>query len=324
MAQFNRHQLNVLPIGKREHLLSIGEILPLKKSQSVDINFRQLAPLLIDARKRGSTIVLMIGAHVIRRGVQRYLIDLIDRGFVSCIAVNGAGIIHDYEFSLIGATTESVAKYIRDGQFGLWREIGRINDIVKRAQQEKKGLGEAVGQAIVQDQLPNADLSLLGAAWRAGVAVTAHVGIGYDIVAEHANFDGGAWGETSYRDFLGFAEILSSLEGGVVMNFGSAVMAPEVFLKALAMVRNRAGQNNRKITDFTTLVCDLVPLPDDYHKEAEKSTAGYYFRPWKTMLVRTVQDGGRSLYVRGDHARTVPELWTALVDALGEQREVES
>jgi len=138
------------------------------------------------------------------------------------------------------------------------------------------------------------------------------VGIGYDIVHEFPNCDGAAYGATSYTDFLRFAKILESLEGGVVMNFGSAVMAPEIFLKALSMVRNVARQEGRQICHFTTLVCDLLNLPDNYHEEPSKDNPYYYFRPWKTMLVRTVADGGESFYVKGHHAESIPALWTAI------------
>jgi len=132
------------------------------------------------------------------------------------------------------------------------------------------------------------------------------VGIGYDILHEIPNW--AAYGAASYTDFLRFAKVLESLEGGVVMNFGSAVMAPEIFLKALSMVRNVA----RQICHFTTLVCDLIDLPDNYREEASKDNPYYYFRPWKTMLVRTVADGGESFYVKGRHSETIPALWTAI------------
>jgi len=255
-----------------------------------------------------------MGGHVLREGLQRYVIDLMERKFLSCIALNGAGVIHDYEFALVGATTESVARYISEGQFGLWEETGRINDIVSIAARERRGIGEAVGMAIEEGSFPHRDISILAAACRLGVPVTVHVGIGYDIVYEHPNCDGGAWGAASYRDFLRFAAIVEGLECGVIMNFGSAVMAPEVYLKALAMARNVAFKEEKQIAHFTTLVCDLVGLPEEYHTEAPGFTAGYYFRPWKTMLVRTVADGGESFYVRGPHSETFPQLWSAIAE----------
>jgi hypothetical protein len=145
------------------------------------------------------------------------------------------------------------------------------------------------------------------------VPVTVHVGVGYDIIHEHPNCDGAALGTTSYRDFLIFTQTITQLQGGVLLNFGTAVMGPEVFLKALAMARNVAHQEGRRINRFTTAVFDLVDLGPDYHREAPKSDPRYYFRPYKTILVRTVQDGGESFYVRGDHRVTLPNLWRLVV-----------
>ncbi len=271
-----------------------------------------IASRIVVAQSRNAAVVLMMGAHVLRAGVQRYIIDLMERGYLSCIAVNGACVIHDYEFALIGDTTESVAHYIRDGRFGLWRETGRINDIVSQAASDGIGLGESVGRAIEEERLPHRDISVFAAGYRLGIPVTVHVGIGYDIVHEHPNCDGAAYGATSYKDFLRFTHVLESLEGGVLMNFGSAVMAPEVYLKALAMVRNAAGREGREIKRFATLVCDLLELPASYHQEAPRGDPSYYYRPWKTMLVRTIEDGGESFYVRGHHRETLAELWTSI------------
>ena len=174
------------------------------------------------------------------------------------------------------------------------------------------GLGYAVGRVIQEERFPYHEISLLAAGYRLGIPITAHVGIGYDIVHELPNCDGAAYGATSYSDFLQFAGIMESLENGVIMNFGSAVMAPEIFLKALSMARNSARLKNRTINGFTTLVCDLVPLPSNYREEPTRDNPAYYFRPWKTMLVRTVADGGESYYVRGPHSETIPQLWDAL------------
>ncbi|MFC1516298.1 hypothetical protein ACFL7E_06010 [Thermodesulfobacteriota bacterium] len=311
-SQFDRSRLAVQPLEQRKHLLDLSSILPLNPVVTSEENLQVVASRIRSAKKCGKAVVLMMGAHVLRSGVQRYLIDLVEKGYVNCIAMNGAGIIHDFEFALIGATTESVAKYIRDGRFGLWKETGIINEIVNSAAKDNLGIGEAVGKYIVENNFPNLEISLLAASYRCGCPVTVHVGIGYDILHEHPNCDGAAFGQTSYIDFLRFAKILESLEGGVVMNFGSAVMAPEVYLKALTMVRNVAHQENRSITDFTVLVCDLARLPDDYRKEADRETLDYYFRPWKTMLIRTVAEGGESFYVRGNHISTIPQLWSAI------------
>jgi hypothetical protein len=312
----DRTALKIKPLSDRQHDLGISIISELNtiKRSEVDKKFRKIAQRIIQAKKNNASIILMMGAHVIRAGVQRYLIDLMKRGFISCIAMNGAGMIHDFEFALIGATTESVSKYINEGQFGLWKETGRINDIINKGYNDGLGMGEAVGQTIYDGNFPFKDISLLASAHLLKIPVTVHVGIGCDIIHEHPNCDGAATGATSYRDFLYFAKIVENLEGGIVMNFGSAVMAPEVFLKALSMARNIAHQQGEAIKHFSTLVCDLQELPDDYSKEPPKNSSAYYFRPLKTMLVRTVADGGESFYVKGNHSDTIPALWTAIND----------
>jgi hypothetical protein len=245
--------------------------------------------------------------------VNRHIIDLMERGFIDHIAMNGACAIHDYELARIGATTESVGRYIRTGEFGLWRETGELNDWVSEAAQLALGLGENIGRRILESEFPHRDLSILAAAYRLSVPATVHSGIGYDIVHEHPNCDGAAYGETSYRDFLIFAHSLERLEGGVLMSFGSAIMAPEVYLKALAMVRNVARQSGREIKHFSTAVFDIWPIHGDYRQELAKSDPGYYFRPHKTMLVRTVADGGESFYFHGEHRATLPALRRALL-----------
>ncbi len=311
---FDRTKLEIKSLKLRNHDIGLNSIQRLENKKYDNDSLRNVALHIVEAKKKGREIVLMIGAHTIRSGVQHYLIDLLERGYISCIAMNGGCMIHDFELALIGATTEKVAKYIKEGQFGLWEETGRINDIINQAfkQKESVGMGEAIGEAVQEGKFPHKDISLLAACYRLNIPATIHVGIGYDIIHEHPNFDGAATGKTSYHDFLRFTKIMENIECGVVMNFGSAVMAPEVFLKALSMVRNVAHQEGRTIKNFTTLVCDLHDLPEDFEKEPSKDNASYYFRPWKTMLVRTVADGGRSFYVKGKHGDTIPALWAAI------------
>ena len=157
---------------------------------------------------------------------------------------------------------------------------------------------------------------MLAAAWRCSVPVTVHVGVGYDILHEHPNCDGAALGEASYRDFLIFTATVERLESGVMLSFGSAVMAPEVYLKALAMSRNVAHQQGRTIRDFATAVFDLAQIGGDVHREPLKTDSAYYFRPYKTILVRTVADGGVSFYFCGDHRATFPALRRAILKQL--------
>ncbi|MBU1247664.1 MAG: hypothetical protein KKB70_03115, partial [Proteobacteria bacterium] len=249
--EFDRTRLELRPLAERKHDLDLSSVLPLTESLYVHETMLRVGEAIVRARRAGAPVILMMGAHVIRSGVQRFLIDLMEQGYITCLAVNGAMLIHDFELALIGATTESVSKYIAEGQFGLWKETGEINDIVVRGVAEGMGLGEAVGKHIAEKDLPHAAFSVAAAAWKNEVLLTSHIGIGYDIIHEHPNMDPAAFGIASYRDFLRFAHVLQGLEGGVVMNFGSAVMGPEIFLKGLAMSRNVARQRGQSITAFT-------------------------------------------------------------------------
>ncbi|MFA6549215.1 MAG: hypothetical protein WCT39_04715 [Candidatus Margulisiibacteriota bacterium] len=309
--------MKLKPLAERKHDLDLSIIQLLSASKNlIDAKWREIAARTIKAKSAGAAIILMLGGHVIRSGVQNYLIDLMERGYVSCLAVNGAILIHDFELALIGKTTESVARYIKEGQFGLWQETGRINDIINEAYKngDDIGLGEAIGQAIHEGNFPHKEISLFATAYRLNIPITVHVGIGYDIIHEHPNCDGAATGALSYNDFLKFAAVVQNLENGIVMNFGSAVMAPEVFLKALSMARNVAFQKGHSICHFTTVVCDLLDLPN-HEQEPAKNDHRYYFRPWKTMLIRTTSEGGQSYYIQGRHAETLPILWTAINEA---------
>jgi hypothetical protein len=229
--------------------------------------------------------------------------------------MNGAGPIHDFELARVGATCESVAHYIRSGEFGLWKETAEINDIVREGAAAGLGFGQAVGQAILKSDFPCRQTSVLAAGARLGVPVTVHIGIGYDILHEHPNFDPDACARASYRDFLAVCATVGKLEGGVFLCFGSAVMGPEVYLKALSMARNVARQEGRQIARFTTAAFDLIPISGDFRQEAARSNPQYYYRPWKTILVRTVADGGESHYVCGDHRQTLPQLRLAALAA---------
>jgi len=310
---FDRSRLKLKPLSQRKSDMDVTSIKNLEPRNTDFPGLEKVAEGIRKARENNRAIIMIIGAHVLRSGVQRYIIDMMDKGFVTLLATNGAGVIHDFELALTGETTESVTRYISEGQFGLWEETARINDIVTGGYKRNLGLGEAIGKAIDEEGMERRDISLFAAGYRLGVPVTCHVGIGYDITHEHPNCDGAAHGATSYTDFLKLAHEVEKLEGGVVMNFGSSVMGPEVFLKALAMARNAARSEGRSIGKFMSLVCDLRPLPDGYHGEPPKDNPAYYFRPLKTMLARTVADGGEGFYVCGAHSDTIPQLWTALL-----------
>jgi len=309
--QFDRSRLRLLPISDRIHDLDLSIMLdpethvPDFAHPTIDL----LANRILKAREKGAAVIMMMGAHVIRAGTSLYLLKLMEKGLITHFALNGAGAIHDFEFAEIGATTESVAKYISEGQFGLWLEDRYFNDAVNKGAADNIGFGEAVGRYIDEQTLPYRQYSLLTGGYRMKVPVTVHVGVGCDIVHEHPNCDGAALGKASYTDFLIYARSIQNLENGVFLNFGSAVTGPEVYLKCLAMARNVAHQEGKKIANFTTAVFDLQPLEgQSLHDTPPKTDPRYYFRPWKTILARTVADGGESFYIQGDHCDTVPAL----------------
>ena len=332
---FDRSRLKLKPLAERVHDMTLADVLPLDAAGEPFEHpaLPTIAQRILQARRNGAPIIVLMGAHVIKSGLSRFIIDLMARGIVTHIGMNGAGPIHDFELALVGATTESVARYIQEGQFGLWNETGWINDIVADGLRDGLGYGEALGKEISKSAnqqideptnqardgtrplthspirlFPHADISILAAGYRLRVPVTVHIGLGYDIIHEHPNCSGAALGEASYRDFLIFTEAVTRLQGGVFLNFGTAVMGPEVYLKALSMARNVAFQEGRQINQFTTAVFDLLELGDDLGHEAPKTDARYYYRPYKTILVRTVADGGESFYVRGGHRGTISAL----------------
>lgn len=318
--QFDRRWLEIKPLGERvhdmtlDHLLKLGD--PVPGGTVDDPALPEIAERIVHARQAGRPVILLMGGHVIKQGLSRQVIDLMERGLLTHIAMNGSGPIHDYELALIGKTTESVARYITEGQFGLWRETAQLNDIIIAGDRDGLGLGEAVGRAIETDALLHRDVSICAAGYRLRVPVTVHVGIGYDILHEHPNCDGAALGATSYRDFLIVTQAITQMQGGVVLSVGTQVMGPEIFLKGLAMARNVARQQGEAIDRFTTAVFDLTDLGPDIHHEAPKDQAAYYFRPYKTLLVRTVAEGGDSFYVRGLYRRTFATLYQQILNRL--------
>lgn len=313
--QFDRSRLKLLPLAERIHDLDVSVMLdpgekPAWSHPTVDI----LAQRVKAAKAAGASVLLMMGGHVVRAGVGPHLIRLMEEGYITHFAFNGATAIHDFEFAMIGATTESVAKYISEGQFGLWQEDGLYTQAINEGVKLGLGAGESLGKFIVDHGFPYAQYSVLAACYKHQVPCTVHIGIGCDIVHEQPNADGAALGQATFTDFLIYANTVENLEHGVFLNFGSAVIGPEVYLKALSMSRNVAHQQGRTIGNFTTAVFDLLPLEGlDVQEAPPKTDPRYYFRPWKTIMARTVADGGESFYVQGVHRNAVPALSWALL-----------
>ena len=314
---FDISKLKLLSLSDRKHDFHVNEILSIDDPLPRLNDHTALNPIcdaIIKAKEENASVILMYGAHVIKRGMSRFLIRLIEDGFVTHLATNGAGVIHDFELAMVGGTTECVERYISEGQFGLWHETGLINEAVLNGVKDNLGFGESVGRYIVDNNFPHMECSVLAACYRKKIPLTVHVGIGCDIVHEHPNCDGGAIGKTSMTDFLIYAKSVENLENGVFLNIGSAVIGPEVYLKCLAMARNVAHQENRKITNFTTVVFDIQPITGNTNKAPPKTNPQYYYRPWKTILARTVSDGGKSYYINGDHQATLGNLTRKLIN----------
>ena len=258
-----------------------------------------------NAARTGRGVVLMLGGHVVKTGLSPVIIELMRRQVVTHIAMNGSAAIHDYEVARFGATSEDVAAGLRDGTFGMADETGRgLNEAFIAGQREQRGMGEAIAVALSKESsLAHAELSLLLAAQRLGVPATVHAALGAEIIHQHPAADGAAIGDTSLRDFRRLAASLPSLQdGGAVLNVGSAVIMPEVFLKALTIARNL---NDGRPVGFTT--CDL-----DMQR---------HYRPRVNVVQRPTQGNGEGYEITGHHEIMVPLLAWAVIDALeGDRR----
>ncbi|MEW5915638.1 MAG: hypothetical protein AB1762_04500 [Gemmatimonadota bacterium] len=255
---------------------------------------------IVEAKRKRRAVVVMLGGHVVKTGLGPVLIDLMHRGVITHLAMNGSAAIHDYEMARFGATSEDVAAGLRDGTFGMADETGRgLNEAFVAGMNEQRGMAEAVGVALENlTTLAHPELSLLLNARRFGVSATVHAALGADIVHQHPAANGAAIGDTTHRDFKRLAAALTGLhEGGVVLNIGSAVIMPEVFLKALTVARNLGGG---KPTHFVT--CDL-----DMNR---------HYRPRVNVVQRPVLSGGQGYEITGHHEIMVPLLAWAVVDAL--------
>lgn len=260
-------------------------------------DLRAVASAVAQAHREGRVVALGLGAHNIKVGLQPLYADLMERGLVTSLALNGAGIVHDFELAFAGHSSEDVAAQLGDGRFGMARETGQwLNRVVRDGHRLGKGLGEAVGEAIWEEGLPFRERSLLAAAYRCRVVATVHVALGTDIVHMHPEADGEAIGGASLRDFHRFCAVVRELEGGVYLNVGSAVILPEVFLKALTLVRNLGHE----VAHFTTANLDFVR----------------HYRPSVNVVGRPTGGGGRGYHLTGPHETLVPLLFAAVLEEL--------
>jgi len=251
----------------------------------------------VRAHAGGRTILWGIGAHVIKVGLAPVFVDLIERGLVSGLLMNGAGCVHDLELALMGRTSEDVAATLDDGSFGMAGETAqRLNDAIARGADEGIGMGEAIGREILDGDYPHKERSVLASAVRFGAPATVHVAIGTDVHHMHPGADGAALGATSYRDFETLTSRVATLGGGVVFNVGSAVILPEVFLKALSLARNLGHDANR----FTSVDLDFIRQ----------------YRSRVNIVERPTRGGGRGISLVGHHEILVPLLVAGLLEAV--------
>ncbi|MEO7823273.1 MAG: hypothetical protein ABIS15_06685 [Gemmatimonadaceae bacterium] len=266
-------------------------------------DFRRVVEAIAAAHHQKRAIVVMLGGHIVKTGLAPLLIELMERGVITHLAMNGSAAIHDYEIARFGATSEDVARGLVDGTFGMAEETGRgMNDAFIAGMERQWGMGEALARALEGESLVNPELSVLLCANRLGIPSTVHAAIGAEIIHQHPAASGAAIGETSHRDFRRLAASLPSLhDGGVVLNLGSAVIMPEVFLKALTIARNlHAG----KPTGFTT--CDL-----DMQR---------HYRPRVNVVQRPTQGSGKGYEITGHHEIMVPLLVWAVIEAMEERK----
>ena len=260
-------------------------------------DLRDVISAIADAARNRKTVIMGMGAHVIKVGLAPVIIDLMERGIISGVAMNGAGIIHDFELAMAGQTSEDVAESLTDGTFGMARETGQfLCDAVNRAARDSLGLGQSVGRSIMDSDLPFGHLSILGAGARLGIPVTVHVAIGTDIIHMRPDFNAAHAGQATHLDFRIFAGLVSSLEKGVYLNVGSAVIMPEIFLKATTLVRNLG----HKISNFTTVNMDFIR----------------HYRPMANVVNRPTATGGRGFNLIGHHEIMLPLVAAGVLEQL--------
>lgn len=260
-------------------------------------HLKKIISSIATAFENQKTVIFGMGAHVIKVGLNPLVIDLMERGIITAVAMNGAGIIHDLELAMTGQTSEDVAASIGDGSFGMAHETGAfLSDAIRNAGQESTGLGEAVGHHILQAGLPLMDQSILAAGARLGIPVTIHIAMGTDIIHMHPEFDAQAAGAASHRDFRTLASVIASLEDGVYMNVGSAVILPEVFLKAVTLVRNLGYE----LGNFTTVNMDFIQ----------------HYRPLTNVVNRPTAKGGQGFSLVGHHEIMLPIIAAGVIERI--------
>jgi len=308
------HKVKTYPLAKRHSKVKLGESArPWNPGGTVtdflaglpDIlaarTLRDVIEAIVKARLAGKAVAVGMGAHPTKVGLNPVLVDLMERRVITALALTGAVIIHDFELAMMGHTSEEVDTEINTGRFGMAEETGRLlNEAITHGVRKGLGIGEALGTWIEERRFPNRQTSLLAAGVRLAIPVTVHVAIGTDIIHMHPAVDGAALGEGTLRDFRMFAAVVAGLEGGVYLNLGSAVIMPEVFLKALTLARNLGHTVDR----ITTVNMDFLP----------------HYRPLTNVLRRPTQKGGAGHMLIGHHEIMVPLLAAGVLESLRKDR----
>lgn len=264
-------------------------------------DFKEVVGRIAKAHRHEKPVILGMGAHPIKVGLGPLILHLMEKKILQGVAMNGAGIIHDFEIAFAGKTSEDVASEIGQGAFGMAEETGRmINEAINRGRETGWGIGRSVGEMIWRARLPFRRMSLTAAGVRMGIPVTVHVAVGTDIIHMHPESQGAAIGEGTHRDFLLFAAMISRLQGGVYINLGSAVILPEVFLKALTLVRNQGY----RVKNFTTVNLDFIP----------------HYRPLTNVVRRPTLEGGKGFHFTGHHEIMFPLLTAAILEEIVHRR----
>lgn len=290
-------KIRTIPIKQRKNKVKLSDLIKPEDSKIL-INskeFNELVEKIINAHKNNKQIILMMGAHVIKVGMSLLIIDLMKKSIIKHIAMNGACPIHDFELALIGETSEYVEQTIEDGTFGMIEETGSIlNEAINEGAKNNYGLGYSIGKKINELNLQNKEYSILYHAYKLNIPVTVHAAIGTDIIHQHPSCDGAAVGKTSYQDFKIFAESVSKLEDGVILNIGCAVILPEVFLKALTIARNLGY----KVNKITAANLDMID----------------HYRPRENVVQRPTSLGGKGFIIIERHEKTIPTLHRKIVE----------
>jgi hypothetical protein len=320
-GQLDFANVRTYPVKERTNLVTLENMYRPDIDEIPDwgnSDFDELVERIVQARIHGKPVIWSMGAHVIKNGLSRYIIELVKRGIITHISSNGAGSIHDFEIAFNGGTSEDVPTAIEDGSFGMWEETGSwMNKALQSGAKKGLGYGESLAAFIDEnpERFPYKDDCVLYEAYKNGVPATYHIAIGTDIIHQHPIVDFATIGATSGVDFHKMCYSVSRLDGGVFLNFGSGVIGPEVFLKALSIARN-LGYPTYKIT---TANFDLVNL-GDYRSKIGYSDPNYYYRPRKNIVNRPTSVGGKGWHFCGDHKETIPNLYKKVISKLPEVR----